>query len=114
MTVDPMLTTAAWTAESDLDYTDFGNSVASAGDVNGDGYLDIYVSTVSGRYGLTGHNELYINNKDNTFSEKSEQYGLNTSCFTTQTAFFDYDLDGDLDMFGPSIFFINFVIVDPK
>src|SRR6266498_5052588 len=34
-------------------------------DVNVDGYLDIYVSTVSGKYGLTGHNELFINNKDN-------------------------------------------------
>jgi hypothetical protein len=68
-------------------------------DVNSDGYLDIYVSTVSGRYGLTGHNELFINNKDNTFTESSEAYGLNTSCFTTQSAFFDYDHDGDLDCY---------------
>jgi hypothetical protein len=68
-------------------------------DVNNDGYLDIYVSTVSGRYGLSGHNELFINNKDNTFTESSEKYGLNTSCFTTQTAFFDYDHDGDLDCY---------------
>ena len=68
-------------------------------DVNGDGYLDIYVSTVSGRYGLTGHNELFINNKDNTFTESSEAFGLNTSCYTTQSAFFDYDRDGDLDCY---------------
>ena len=68
-------------------------------DVNSDGYLDIYVSTVSGRYGLTGHNELFINNKDNTFTESSEAYGLNTSCYTTQSAFFDYDNDGDLDCY---------------
>ncbi len=68
-------------------------------DVNSDGYLDIYVSTVSGRYGLTGHNELFINNKDNTFTESSKAYGLNTSCFTTQSAFFDYDHDGDLDCY---------------
>ena len=78
--------------------SDWASGVTMA-DVNGDGYLDIYVSTVSGRYGLTGHNELYINNKNNTFSEKSEQYGLNTSCFTTQSAFFDYDHDGDLDCY---------------
>ena len=78
--------------------SDWASGVTMA-DVNGDGYLDIYISTVSGRYGLTGHNELYINNKNNTFSEKSEQYGLNTSCFTTQTAFFDYDHDGDLDCY---------------
>jgi hypothetical protein len=68
-------------------------------DVNSDGYLDIYVSTVSGKYGLTGHNELFINNKDNTFTERSAEYGLNTSCYTTQTAFFDYDHDGDLDCY---------------
>lgn len=68
-------------------------------DINSDGYLDIYVSTVSSRYGLTGHNELFINNKDNTFTERSAEYGLNTSCFTTQSAFFDYDHDGDLDCY---------------
>lgn len=56
-------------------------------DVNSDGYLDIYVSTVSGRYGLAGHNELFINNKNNTFTESSAQYGLNTSSYTTQSAF---------------------------
>ncbi|GAB2810738.1 VCBS repeat-containing protein [Ferruginibacter profundus] len=68
-------------------------------DVNSDGLLDIYVSSVSGKYGLTGHNELYINNGNGTFTEKSEAYGLNTACFTTQTAFFDYDHDGDLDCY---------------
>lgn len=68
-------------------------------DINGDGLLDIYVSTVSNKYGLKGHNELYINNGNNTFTEKSAQYGLNTACFTTQSAFFDYDRDGDLDCY---------------
>ncbi|MFZ1528775.1 MAG: VCBS repeat-containing protein [Ferruginibacter sp.] len=74
-------------------------SGVSMADVNSDGYLDIYVSTVSGRYGLKGHNELYINNKNNSFTESSEKYGLNTSCATTQSAFFDYDRDGDLDCY---------------
>ena len=68
-------------------------------DVNGDGFLDIYVSTVSNKYGLKGHNELYINNKNNSFTESAAQYGLDTKCFTTQSVFFDYDHDGDLDCF---------------
>lgn len=74
-------------------------SGVSMADVNNDGLLDIYVSTVSNKYGLKGHNELYINNGNNTFSERSAQYGLNTSCFTTQSGFFDYDNDGDLDCY---------------
>lgn len=68
-------------------------------DVNADGLLDIYVSTVSQKYGLTGHNELYINKGNYVFREQSAEYGLNTSCFTTQSAFFDYDRDGDLDCY---------------
>lgn len=74
-------------------------SGATMADVNGDGFLDIYVSTVSNMYGLSGHNELYINNGDASFTEKAAVYGLNTSCTTTQTAFFDYDHDGDLDCY---------------
>ena len=68
-------------------------------DVNGDGFLDIYVSAVSKRYGLKGHNELFINNGNGSFTEKSKEYGLDFSGFTTQTAFFDYDHDGDLDCY---------------
>ncbi|MBI1344331.1 MAG: RNA-binding protein [Terrimonas sp.] len=72
---------------------------ATMADVNGDGLLDIYVSTVSNKYGLQGHNELFINKGNETFTEASAAYGLNTSCFTTQSVFFDYDHDGDLDCF---------------
>lgn len=68
-------------------------------DVNGDGLLDIYVSSVSNKFGLTGHNELFINNGNNSFTEKSEAYGLAFSGLTTQSAFFDYDHDGDLDCY---------------
>jgi hypothetical protein len=68
-------------------------------DINGDGFLDIYVSSVNNRYGLKGHNELFINNGNNSFTESSAKYGLDVSCFTTQTAFFDYDHDGDLDCY---------------
>ncbi len=68
-------------------------------DVNGDGFLDIYVSTVNKKYNLKGHNELFINNGNNTFTEKSSEYGLDFSGLTTQSAFFDYDHDGDLDCY---------------
>ncbi|MFN8357240.1 MAG: VCBS repeat-containing protein [Spirosomataceae bacterium] len=68
-------------------------------DVNGDGWLDIYVCAVSNYRGLEGANELYINNHDGTFSEKAAEYGLAFSGFSTQAAFFDYDHDGDLDCY---------------
>ena len=68
-------------------------------DINGDGLLDIYVSVVANHHGLKGHNMLFINNGNNTFTESSAQYGLDFSGFTTQVAFFDYDHDGDLDCY---------------
>ena len=68
-------------------------------DVNSDGYLDIYVSAVSNTYGLNGQNVLYINNRNSTFSEKSKEYGLDFSGYTTQAGFFDYDRDGDMDCY---------------
>ncbi|HQY12606.1 MAG TPA: VCBS repeat-containing protein, partial [Ferruginibacter sp.] len=45
-------------------------------DVNGDGFLDIYVMASSQHHGLIGHNELFINNKNNSFTESSGKYGL--------------------------------------
>jgi enediyne biosynthesis protein E4 len=68
-------------------------------DVNGDGLLDIYVCSVANMHGLQGHNELFINNGNGTFTESSAAYGLNFSGFSTQAVFFDYDHDGDLDCF---------------
>jgi enediyne biosynthesis protein E4 len=68
-------------------------------DVNGDGWLDIYICS-SGHMGTgTRKNKLYINNKNSTFSESAASYGLDISAYTTQVSFFDYDLDGDLDCF---------------
>lgn len=68
-------------------------------DVNGDGLLDIYVSAVSSVHNLQGHNQLYINNGNLTFTESSAAYGLDFSGFSTQAAFFDFDHDGDLDCY---------------
>jgi hypothetical protein len=68
-------------------------------DINGDGYMDIYVTVVSGYNGFKGKNQLYINNHDLTFTECAAKYGLDFSGFSTQASFTDYDKDGDLDMF---------------
>ena len=69
-------------------------------DVNLDGYLDIYVS----RSGPAANGELlknllYVNNGDNTFSEKAEEYGVAIQRPTTQSVFFDMDNDGDMDLY---------------
>ena len=68
-------------------------------DVNGDGFLDIYVSMVGKYKQFNGHNQLFINNKDLTFTEASKEYGLDIVGFSQQAFFFDFDLDGDLDMY---------------
>jgi len=68
-------------------------------DVNGDGWLDIYVSAVSKKLGLQGHNELFINNGNGTFTERGAEFGLDLACYSIQAAFFDYDHDGDLDCY---------------
>ena len=89
------------------DITDRAGVAASAGwktgvaisDVNGDGWLDIYVCR-SGKVGENmRRNLLYINNGDLTFIEKAGEYGLDDPAYSTQATFFDYDLDGDLDMY---------------
>ena len=68
-------------------------------DVNGDGLLDIFVCGVGNYKNFHGKNQLFINNGDLTFTESAEQYGLAFQGFSTQAVFFDYDNDGDLDMY---------------
>jgi hypothetical protein len=68
-------------------------------DINGDGFKDIYVSAVSGYKTFKGKNQLYINNGNLTFTESAAKYGLDFAGLSTQASFFDYDKDGDLDMF---------------
>jgi hypothetical protein len=69
-------------------------------DVNGDGRLDIYVLGVDNpETRVHGRNVLYINDGDGTFTDRTEEYGLAFSGYSTQAAFFDYDGDGDLDMY---------------
>ncbi|MBP6795874.1 MAG: CRTAC1 family protein, partial [Saprospiraceae bacterium] len=70
-------------------------------DINQDGFMDIYLSV--GGHQFTPESEranlLYINNKNSTFTEKATSFGLNDKGYGIQSAFFDYDKDGDLDMY---------------
>lgn len=68
-------------------------------DINADGWLDLYLCQLHGFKHLEGRNQLFINNQDGTFTESAEQYGLAIKSYAQQAAFFDYDLDGDLDMY---------------
>ncbi|HUP14412.1 MAG TPA: VCBS repeat-containing protein, partial [Niastella sp.] len=68
-------------------------------DLNSDGWLDIYVCNAGYQAGISNENELYINNKNGTFTESAKQYNLAESGYTTHAAFFDYDRDGDLDCY---------------
>jgi hypothetical protein len=72
----------------------------SFADVNGDGLIDIYVCKSGNEAGVKNHNELYINNGDLTFTEKAKESGIDESSGnSTEGVFFDYDKDGDLDLF---------------
>jgi hypothetical protein len=68
-------------------------------DVNGDGFLDIYVCNSGDIKGSDKENELFINNGDLTFEDKAAEYGLNDKGYSTHATFFDYDKDGDLDCY---------------
>ncbi len=68
-------------------------------DVNGDGLLDIYVCNSGDLNGDDKESELFINKGDLTFEEKAKAYGLNDKGYSTHASFFDYDKDGDLDVY---------------
>ena len=80
-----------------------GNRAWSTGvsmvDINSDGWLDIYVCNSGDIDGENRQNEFFINNGDGTFSENAEEMGLADSGLSTHAAFFDYDKDGDLDVY---------------
>ena len=78
--------------------TDVWCNGVSLVDINSDGFLDIYL-TVSGVDAEKRKNLLFINQGDLTFKEEAANYGLDDNGYSTHAAFFDYDLDGDLDMY---------------
>ncbi len=68
-------------------------------DINHDGWMDIYVCLSGNVPREFRANQLYINNHDGTFTERAAEYGIDNTGYTTQAAFLDYDLDGDLDLY---------------
>ena len=79
------------------------SSGVSVVDINNDGLLDIYVCQVGDYLSLQGKNQLFvcqgIENGVPKFEDKASEYGLDLVGFSTQASFFDYDLDGDLDLY---------------
>jgi hypothetical protein len=87
------------TLESGISQESTWSTGVTMTDINNDGLLDIYVCKVGDYKGLKATNELYLNNGDNTFKEVSKEFGLDFSGFSTQASFFDFDNDGDMDMY---------------
>ena len=87
------------TAQAKVDCPKVWSTGATFADVNGDGWLDLYVCKAGKPEGSNRHNELFINNGDLTFTESSKAYGLDVEGLSVQAAFFDYDKDGDLDVY---------------
>lgn len=94
--------------KGNLQFEDISQSAGIAGDerwysgttfvdINQDGFIDIYCS-VGGKYG-PNNNVLYLNNKDNTFTEKAKEFGIDCDGISMHSTFFDYDKDGDLDLY---------------
>ncbi|MEM9832232.1 MAG: VCBS repeat-containing protein [Bacteroidota bacterium] len=93
------------TAQTGVAGTRAWSTGATMADINGDGWLDIYVSNSGDVAGDNKENELFINSGTlaeeglPSFTEAAEKYGLNNQGYSTQAAFFDYDADGDLDCY---------------
>lgn len=87
-------------AEAGIDQAQGWKTGVSMADVNDDGLMDIYVCR-SGWYKdpVERKNLLYINLGNNKFAEQAAQYGLDDGGYSVSGAFFDYDKDGDLDMY---------------
>ncbi|PPK85233.1 VCBS repeat protein [Neolewinella xylanilytica] len=91
----------------------------SAIDVNADGLLDLYVCNSGNPAGGRRANELFINRGNDargipTFEEAAAAYGLDDRGYSTQSAWFDYDGDGDLDVYLLNNSFLNPQVLNPN
>ncbi|MBO0320707.1 VCBS repeat-containing protein [Muricauda sp. CAU 1633] len=88
------------TTKAGLEDTEGWSTGVSMVDINNDGWLDIYVSkSASFNDDELRKNKLFINQKDGTFKNEAKKWGLDQNGFSIQSYFFDYDKDGDLDMY---------------
>ncbi len=104
------------TREAGLENSRWGTG-ATMVDINQDGWLDIYVCVSGGDEPSQRSNILFVNNGDNTFDERAVQYGIADQRQTQHAAFFDYDLDGDLDLFliiNPAAYEQKVNVVKPR
>lgn len=85
--------------EAGVSASGYWNTGVTMVDINNDGWLDIYVCRSAASNPQFRRNLLFINNKDLTFTEKASEYGIDDPAYSTQATFFDYDRDGDLDLF---------------
>lgn len=87
------------TATSGLGSSGGFEIAVTAVDINTDGFLDLYVCRGGPTANEERRNKLFINNQDLTFTDKAAEYGLNDKSASIGANFFDYDLDGDLDLY---------------
>jgi len=86
-------------AQAGIEEQDKWSTGAVMVDINGDGLLDIYVCNAGYREGADQANALFINDGNLGFTDQADEYGLDDQGYTTHAAFFDYDRDGDLDVY---------------
>ena len=87
------------TEQAGIEHGQTWNTGVTMVDINGDGHLDIYVGRSGNVAPERRRNVLYVNNGDLTFTEQAAAYGLDDPAYTNHALFFDYDRDGDLDVY---------------